>query len=265
MRQVWWPEDWPAEQTQVRWHGTDGELAQLHLALRHYCNCRFDQMTGEVLGRCGAHTVLADQSALDHLVHVRRMRAWFVSNEMGPRTSRELVAPGANANPRTSTTPSTVLPVDTLSNLDSLYEAYHRQALQLAYGEIGDFHAAEEIVTDALLTVWRENGRPEVATSPEGCRLLARVRSRSQLWRAYRGTVPERRDGRAASLARLLVVAWDTCCPRLGIRANCSGPWPACRSVAEPLLAFSREDSPREPETQRSGSSGRARSFEAAS
>lgn len=39
--------------------------------------------------------------------------------------------------------------------LEALYDAYHRQALGLAYRLLGDRAEAEEVVQDALLSAWR--------------------------------------------------------------------------------------------------------------
>ena len=52
---------------------------------------------------------------------------------------------------------SAALPPEALDTLEALYEAHHRQALRLAYRELGDVNAAEAMVLDALLTVWRED------------------------------------------------------------------------------------------------------------
>jgi hypothetical protein len=158
----------------VTWHGTADELVALHHALRHYCACRFDEKTGELGAPCRAHTLLADQSALDHLVHVRRMRVWFVANEMGAHSPGQTVGgvatvsvrPGGREIRPSRQAPASVGPATRVAlNLDALYEAHHRQALWLAYRELGDVNTAEAMVLDALLTVWRED--PEAVPTTE--------------------------------------------------------------------------------------------------
>jgi RNA polymerase sigma-70 factor (ECF subfamily) len=42
-----------------------------------------------------------------------------------------------------------------LADLEALYEAYHRQALGVAYRLMGDMSDAEDVVQDAFLAVWR--------------------------------------------------------------------------------------------------------------
>ncbi|HEY1295283.1 MAG TPA: sigma-70 family RNA polymerase sigma factor [Chloroflexota bacterium] len=42
-----------------------------------------------------------------------------------------------------------------LSTLEELYDAYHRQALGLAYRLLGDRHTAEDVVQEAYLSAWR--------------------------------------------------------------------------------------------------------------
>ena len=139
---MWWPEHWPATPGKVTWHGNADELASLHRAVRHHCACRFDEITGGLRTPCRAHTLLADQSALDHLVHVRRMRAWFVANEMDAACPRQTVGGVATVPFVRAAAPFRIparrrrlaaLPPEALGNLEALYEAHHRQALGLAY------------------------------------------------------------------------------------------------------------------------------------
>jgi len=193
---MWWREDWPATPGRVTWHGNADELAALHSAVRHYCACRFDEVTGELRTPCRAHTLLADQSALDHLVHVRRMRAWFVANEMDAACPRQ-TGGGVAAVPFVrADAPYPIparrrrlaaLPSEALGNLEALYEAHHRQALWLAYRELGDVNAAEAMVVDALLTVWRQDPEAVPTTEWHRHRLLALVRWRCRVRRGYRG------------------------------------------------------------------------------
>jgi len=129
---MWWPEDWPATPGKVTWHGSADELASLHRAVCHHCACRFDEITGGLRTPCRAHTLLADQSALDHLVHVRRMRAWFVANEMDAACLRQTVGGVASVPLVRADAPCPVparrrhlaaLPPEVLGNLEALYEA----------------------------------------------------------------------------------------------------------------------------------------------
>jgi hypothetical protein len=193
---MWWREDWLATPSRVAWHGNADELAALHSAVRHYCACCFDEVTGELRTPCRAHTLLADQSALDHLVHVRRMRAWFVANEMDPVCPRQTVGEVASVPFVRADAPCpipatrrhlTALPPEALDNLEALYEAHHRQALWLAYREIGDVNAAEAMMVDAILTVWRQDPEAVPTTEWHRHRLLALVRWRCRVRRAYRG------------------------------------------------------------------------------
>jgi RNA polymerase sigma-70 factor (ECF subfamily) len=43
-----------------------------------------------------------------------------------------------------------------LSALDALYDRYHRVAFSMAYRVLGDRGAAEDVVQDAFLSVWRQ-------------------------------------------------------------------------------------------------------------
>jgi hypothetical protein len=193
---MWSPADWPATPGNVTWHGTADEFAALHRALRHYCACRIDEVTGEVGTPCRGHTLLADQSALDHLVHVRRMRAWFVANKMGAHGRGQMAGGVASvpfvpadapyAIPSRRWHPAAV-PPEALGNLDALYEAHYRQALWLAYRELGDVNTAEAVVVDALLTVWRDDPESVPTTEWHRRRLLALVRWRCGVRRAFRG------------------------------------------------------------------------------
>jgi len=193
---MWSPPDFPAAPGNVTWHGTADELAALHCALHHYCACRIDEITGEAGTPCSAHTLLADQSALDHLVHVRRMRAWFVANEMGAYCRGQTVGGVASVPFIPADAPSAsparrrrlaLLPPEALGNLDALYEAHYRQALWLAYRELGDVNTAEAVVLDALLTVWRDDPVAVPTTEWPRRRLLALVRWRCGVRRAFRG------------------------------------------------------------------------------
>jgi hypothetical protein len=63
------------------WHGTREEWAQLWLALGTHCTCEFDEMTGAERAMCCNHAMLENQAVLDHLLHVRRLREWFIHRE----------------------------------------------------------------------------------------------------------------------------------------------------------------------------------------
>lgn len=65
----------------VAWHGTAREFARLHEAVAEHCDC-----TGRMFGVapiiCGAHMMLSDQTSLDHLLYVYRMRKLFIRREL---------------------------------------------------------------------------------------------------------------------------------------------------------------------------------------
>jgi hypothetical protein len=52
----------------------------LWTAIEGQCNCSFDLLLAQS-SACAAHLMLTEQLTLDHLVHIRRLRAWFVGNE----------------------------------------------------------------------------------------------------------------------------------------------------------------------------------------
>jgi hypothetical protein len=62
------------------WQGTDREFARLQQAAARNCDC-----VGGMLGlsprTCTVHTMLDDQSVLDHLLYVYRVRRVFVTRE----------------------------------------------------------------------------------------------------------------------------------------------------------------------------------------
>lgn len=63
------------------WHGTREEWADLWLAIGTVCTCEFDEMTGAERSVCASHALLEDQVALDHLLHIRRLRGLFIRHE----------------------------------------------------------------------------------------------------------------------------------------------------------------------------------------
>jgi hypothetical protein len=62
------------------WHGTAAEWSDLWMAIEAQCNCSYDLLLVQS-SACAAHLMLTEQLTLDHLVHIRRLRAWFVGNE----------------------------------------------------------------------------------------------------------------------------------------------------------------------------------------
>ena len=62
------------------WHGTAAEWCDLWMAIEPHCDCDYDLLLSQA-SVCAAHLMLIEQVTLDHLVHGRRLRAWFVSNE----------------------------------------------------------------------------------------------------------------------------------------------------------------------------------------
>ena len=72
-----------------------------------------------------------------------------------------------------------VAPPPALDDLDALYEAYHRQALGLAYRVLGDAAEAEEVVQEAFLAVWRASQSYDPTRSSVRTWLLTLVRNRA--------------------------------------------------------------------------------------
>jgi hypothetical protein len=71
------------------WPGTDDEFGRLQAAVAGHCQC-VPAMLGVLAQTCPAHAMLKDQSALDHLLYVFRVRGVFVRREFfaSPVTSR---------------------------------------------------------------------------------------------------------------------------------------------------------------------------------
>jgi len=63
------------------WRGTAVEWGDLWVAIEAQCACAYDVM-GAHRTMCAAHLMLTEQPTLDHLLHVRRLRAWFLRNEL---------------------------------------------------------------------------------------------------------------------------------------------------------------------------------------
>lgn len=68
---------------------------------------------------------------------------------------------------------------DQLGELESLYEAHHRQAIGLAYRLLGDMGDAEDVVQDAFLAVWQSLDRYDPARGTPRTWLLSIVRNRA--------------------------------------------------------------------------------------
>ena len=62
------------------WHGTGAEWCDLWMAIEVHCDCNYDMLLSQA-AVCAAHLMLTEQVTLDHLVHGRRLSAWFVRNE----------------------------------------------------------------------------------------------------------------------------------------------------------------------------------------
>jgi hypothetical protein len=61
----------------VTWQGTDDEFTRLYNVVIRNCEC----ISGYPRHCCGAHALLADQSVLDRLLWVFRMRDVFIGRE----------------------------------------------------------------------------------------------------------------------------------------------------------------------------------------
>jgi hypothetical protein len=62
------------------WQGTDQEYDRLQEAIARNCDC-VAGMLGLPALICPAHSMLGEQSLLDHLLYVFRMRRIFVTRE----------------------------------------------------------------------------------------------------------------------------------------------------------------------------------------
>ncbi len=62
------------------WHGEPCDWNDLWLAIEAHCDCAYDLLAARPT-ICAAHLMLTEQTTLDHLVHGRHLRAWFVRNE----------------------------------------------------------------------------------------------------------------------------------------------------------------------------------------
>ena len=62
------------------WQGTAAELVRLEQAIARNCDC-VAGMLGLPPLTCTAHRMLGEQTALDHLLYVYRMRRLFLTRE----------------------------------------------------------------------------------------------------------------------------------------------------------------------------------------
>ena len=73
----------------------------------------------------------------------------------------------------------TETPSEDLHALEALFDAYHRQAIGLAYRLLGDRDEAEDVVQDAFISVWRALDRYDPARGSRRTWLLSIVRNRA--------------------------------------------------------------------------------------
>jgi RNA polymerase sigma-70 factor (ECF subfamily) len=70
-------------------------------------------------------------------------------------------------------------PAPRLADLESLYDAHHRQAIGLAYRILGDLGDAEEVVQEVFLSAWRTGHQFDPSRGTSHAWILAMVRNRS--------------------------------------------------------------------------------------
>jgi RNA polymerase sigma-70 factor (ECF subfamily) len=70
-------------------------------------------------------------------------------------------------------------PTPELADLEALYDAYHRQAIGLAYRLLGDLGDAEEVVQEVFLAAWRSGHTYDPARGSLHTWILSMVRNRS--------------------------------------------------------------------------------------
>jgi RNA polymerase sigma-70 factor (ECF subfamily) len=70
-------------------------------------------------------------------------------------------------------------PPPELAELEALYDAYHRQAIGLAYRILGDLGDAEEVAQEAFLSAWRSGHTYDPARGSTQTWILSMVRNRS--------------------------------------------------------------------------------------
>src|ERR1700682_4544111 len=70
-------------------------------------------------------------------------------------------------------------PAPELADLEGLYDAYHRQAIGLAYRIVGDLGDAEEVVQEVFLSAWRSGHTYDASRGTTHTWVLSMVRNRS--------------------------------------------------------------------------------------
>lgn len=103
-----------------------------------------------------------------------------------------------------------------LQSLEGLFEEHHRRALGLAYQLLGNRQDAEEVVQDALLSVWRSAQTYDPRKSSPSTWVLSAVRHRaidvlrSRERRARTDPYPadEVRDGRDVATEAITSLEW---------------------------------------------------------
>jgi RNA polymerase sigma-70 factor (ECF subfamily) len=70
-------------------------------------------------------------------------------------------------------------PAPRLADLETIYDAHHRQAIGLAYRILGDLGDAEEVVQEVFLSAWRTGHQYDPSRGSTHAWILAMVRNRS--------------------------------------------------------------------------------------
>ncbi len=71
------------------------------------------------------------------------------------------------------------VPAPVLVDLETLYDAHHRQAIGLAYRLVGDLGDAEEVVQEVFLSAWRSGHTYDVSRGSMHTWILSMVRNKS--------------------------------------------------------------------------------------
>ncbi len=70
-------------------------------------------------------------------------------------------------------------PAPALADLEVLYDAFHRQAIGLAYRMLGDLGDAEEVAQEVFLSAWRSGHTYDPGRGTTATWILSMVRNRS--------------------------------------------------------------------------------------
>jgi RNA polymerase sigma-70 factor (ECF subfamily) len=70
-------------------------------------------------------------------------------------------------------------PAAQLADLEALYDAYHRQAIGLAFRILGDLGEAEEVAQEVFLTTWRSGYTYDPSRGSTRTWILSMVRNRA--------------------------------------------------------------------------------------